>query len=173
MANVLMLSNSYAPLGTISWQRAITLLFTDKVEIIESYDGFIRSSTLVIKMPAVVRLLRVFRKFRSDTKFSRINVYSRDRWQCQYCGNKFGSDDLTFDHVVPKTQGGRTEWTNIVSACNFCNNKKGGRTPEQARMKLLKHPVMPKWIPSVQIQLSNKNTPSQWSDYLYWNSTIS
>jgi hypothetical protein len=80
--------------------------------------------------------------------------------------------ELTYDHVVPRAQGGKTTWTNIVSCCVKCNSKKAGRTPEQAKMKLLKKPVQPKAIPAVFIQLSRKNVPDAWRDYLYWSGAL-
>lgn len=172
MQQVLLLSRDLAPVKTISWQRAITLLSLGKVEVVESYDGFVRSSTLVIKMPAVVRLLNLFRRNKHQVKFSRTNIFARDGYKCQYCGDKFDINELTYDHVTPRSQGGKTCWENIASCCSDCNLKKANRTPEQARMKLLKTPIKPKWIPAIQIQLSSKAVPDQWRSFLYWNTEL-
>ena len=144
----LLLDQGYAPIKTISWQRAVTLMFLNKVEIVETYDGFAHSSTMVIKIPAVVRLLRAFKRFRKPVKFSRLNVLARDNYTCQYCGDKLPISELTYDHVVPRSQGGTTVWNNIVSCCSEDNLRKANRTPEQAGMKLIKKPVRPSWIPA-------------------------
>lgn len=171
-AQTLMLTNDYAPLKVISWKRAIELLTLGKVEIIEEYDQEVRSAYLVIKIPAVVRLLKRFRRHAKPVKFSRVNIYGRDNYKCQYCGTTCKMDDLTYDHVLPRSQGGKTEWENIVSCCVKCNSRKGGRTPEQAKMKLLKKPVRPTATPAVVIQLSRKNIPDAWRDYLYWTGAL-
>jgi 5-methylcytosine-specific restriction endonuclease McrA len=171
-ANTLMLDQGYAPVGVIPWQRAIQLLFLGKVEVVEEYDEEVRSTKLVIKIPAVVRLVRAFRRHRKPVKFSRVNIYGRDDYRCQYCGDKCTMNELTYDHVVPRSQGGKTTWTNIVSACEACNSKKAGRTPEQAKMRLLKKPIQPVDIPAVVLEVSRKNVPDAWRDYLYWTGSL-
>jgi 5-methylcytosine-specific restriction endonuclease McrA len=168
----LMLDQAYAPIKVIPWQRAIQLLFLGKVEVVEEHDGFVRSTKLVMKIPAVVRLLRAFRRHRKPVKFSRVNIYGRDDYRCQYCSDKFAMSELTYDHVIPRSQGGKTTWTNIVTACEACNSKKAGRTPEQARMKLRKQPVQPVDVPSVVIEVSRTNVPDAWRDYLYWTGVL-
>jgi len=110
----LMLDQGYAPVSVISVPRAITLLFLGKVEVVEEYDQHYRSTKLVIKIPAVVRLLRGFRRHKKPVKFSRVSIYGRDNYRCQYCGDKCTMDELTYDHVVPRALGGKTTWTNIV-----------------------------------------------------------
>src|SRR6187402_1268903 len=107
----LLLNQGFEPIKVISWQRAISLLFLGKVEVLEEYDHNIRSVNLVIKIPAVVRLLRAFRRHSRPVKFSRVNIYARDHYRCQYCGKKASITELTYDHVVPRSQGGMTEWT--------------------------------------------------------------
>jgi 5-methylcytosine-specific restriction endonuclease McrA len=168
----LMLSQAYEPVKVISWRRAVTLLSLGKVEIVEEHDCFVRSPTIVIKIPAVVRLLRAFKRFRKLVKFSRINIYARDNYTCQYCGAKKRIADLTYDHVTPRSQGGKTTWTNIVTSCAICNRQKGGRTPEQAGMTLRKKPVVPSWVPVVTISVNGDNTPDSWRDYLYWTTEL-
>src|SRR5437763_4391150 len=125
----LVLSQGYEPVKIVSWQRAITLLFLGKVEVIEEYDRDIRSCSLLIKIPSVVRLLNAIRRHKQPVKFSRVNIYGRDRYTCQFCGDKKPVGELTYDHVVPRSQGGTTTWTNIVTACETCNRKKANRTP--------------------------------------------
>ncbi len=168
----LMLTQSYEPLKVISWKRAIELLTLGKVEIVHEYEQEVRSAYLVIKIPAVVRLLKRFRKHHKPVKFSRVNVYARDGYKCQYCAKKFETEDLTYDHVLPRSQGGQTEWTNITTCCYTCNGRKGGRTPEQAKMKLLSKPFQPVSVPAIMIRISRSSVPEAWRDYLYWTSAL-
>lgn len=168
----LMLDQGYAPVGVVPWQTAISLLYQEKVEVVEEYDQEVRSAYLVIKVPAVIRLKQPFHRRRKPVKFSRVNVYGRDGYRCQYCGEKCSMKELTYDHVVPRSQGGKTTWTNIVSACVECNAKKAGRTPEQARMKLLKKPVQPVDTPAVTIPISKNSIPDAWRDYVWWTTDL-
>lgn len=168
----LLLSQSYEPIKVISWQRAITLLTLGKIEVVEEYDREVRAVSVVLRTPAVVRLLRAFRRHQKPVKFSRVNIYTRDKHRCQYCGCKAAVADLTYDHVVPRSQGGQTTWTNIVTCCYECNRTKANRTPQQAGMRLLSEPVQPRWIPAVTIRLSTRSVPEAWQDYLYWTSEL-
>lgn len=172
MERTLVLSSSFEPLASINWQKAITLLTLNKVELIESYERNIRSAYLVIKMPAVVRLISYFRRGKRVVRFNRQNVLARDKWRCQYCGQKKSTKDLTYDHVIPRSSGGTTCWTNIVSSCGKCNLKKGNRTPQEAGMKLLSKPEKPSWVPVAVIPIRKGNIPEQWINYLYWNSPL-
>jgi 5-methylcytosine-specific restriction endonuclease McrA len=172
-SRTLVLSQGYEPIKVIPWQRAITLLFLGKVEVLEEYDHDIRSVSIVIKVPAVVRLLRAFRRHAKPVKFSRVNIYARDHYRCQYCGKRASMHELTYDHVVPRSQGGRTEWTNIVTCCYECNRRKGGRTPKQAGMHLSSQPTQPNWVPAVVIRISTRSVPEAWRDYLYWTGELS
>lgn len=168
----LVLDQSYSPVLVVPWQRAIELLTLGKVEVIQEHDQEVRSAYLVIKIPSVIRLLRKFRRFKKPVKFSRVNIYGRDGYKCQYCGTKCSMNELTYDHVIPRSQNGKTTWTNIVSCCVPCNSRKAGRTPEQARMKLLKKPVQPVDLPTMMIQISRKNIPDAWRDYLYYTGDL-
>lgn len=168
----LLLSQGYEPIKVISWQRAITLLTLGKVEVIEEYDDEIRAVSLVIKIPAVVRLLRAFRRHAKPVKFSRINIYARDGYKCQYCGTKCTISELTYDHVVPRAKGGRTTWENIVTCCYPCNYQKGNRTPTEAKMALRSTPTRPEWVPAVTIRVSTRSMPDAWRDYVYWTGEI-
>jgi 5-methylcytosine-specific restriction endonuclease McrA len=171
-ARTLVLDVGMQPVGIVPWQDAIVMWFSGKAEIIEEYDDAVHSTYLVVKVPAVVRLLNSFRRDRKPVKFSRVNIYGRDGFRCQYCGHKFTMNRLTYDHVVPRSQGGKTEWANIVSACTTCNARKAGRTPEQAKMKLRKKPVQPVDVPVAMIAVSRENAPSAWRDYLYWSGEL-
>jgi 5-methylcytosine-specific restriction endonuclease McrA len=171
-SRTLVLSQSYEPVSIVSWQRAITLLFLGKCEIVEEYDGNIKTTSIVIKIPAVVRLLSAFRRDKKAIKFSRVNIYGRDNYRCQYCGEKKRIHELTYDHVVPRAQGGVTNWRNIVAACEICNRKKANRTPAQAGMKLLKTPVQPTATPVLIVTVSRESVPDAWRDYLYWTGEL-
>jgi 5-methylcytosine-specific restriction endonuclease McrA len=167
-ARTLLLSSGYEPVKVIPWQRAITLLFLGKVEVLEEYDAELRAVSVVLRAPAVVRLLRAFRRHPRPVKFSRAHLYARDDHACQYCGAQAPPEELTYDHVVPRAQGGRTEWTNIVTCCHPCNRAKGGRTPRQAGMQLARPPARPAWMPAMVIQLSTRAIPEPWRAYLAW-----
>jgi len=176
-SHTLLLNSSYEPMSIISWQKAIELLMGNKVYVLEEYDKEVRSAYLVFKIPAVV-VLKKYAPVKSKVKFSRKNIYLRDEFTCQFCGTevkklKNGIKDLTFDHVLPRCQGGITTWTNIVTACWKCNHKKGGQTPEQAKMRLIRKPEVPKLLPMFAISLFGKpHTPDQWKSYLYWETAL-
>lgn len=171
METTLILSRSYQPLYTLNWQDAVSLLFTGRVEVVEEYDREIRSTYLCIKLPAVMRFLKSFRRKKKPVKFSRHNIMARDGWKCQYCGIKVNGQTMTMDHVVPRSQGGITRWSNIVAACSPCNAKKDNRTPQQAGMKIKKQPKRPNWVPLYSVRLSG-SPPDQWASYLYWTSEL-
>lgn len=168
----LMLSQGYEPIKVVSWQRAVTLLTLGKVEVIEEYDREVRSTSIVLKMPAVVRLLNAFKRRKRRVRFSRINIYGRDKYRCQYCGKKLSTADCTYDHVKPRSQGGKTEWLNIVTSCAPCNLRKGGRTPEQAGMPLRHPPFEPRWVPIMSFQVSRVSAPEAWASYMYWTTEL-
>ncbi len=149
------------------------MVMLGKVEVIEEYERAIRGIRVSIYLPAVIRLNRFIRRKTPIVKFSRQNLYVRDRGVCQYCGTPFEHKELTYDHVVPRSKGGQTEWTNVVSCCTACNLRKGGRTPEEAGMPLIKKPKAPIWIPLLTKSLGIDETPSSWKDYLYLNQELS
>jgi 5-methylcytosine-specific restriction endonuclease McrA len=171
MEQTLLLNATYEPLKVVHWQKAITLWCQGKVEIIASHDREIRAVSFSVKLPSVIRLLRYVRiKKRFDyVPFSRANIYARDGYTCQYCAHSFPTQELTFDHVVPVSQGGRKDWENIVTCCVSCNRRKGGRTPEEARMRLVRPPRRPDSAPAIRITIGLRNAPDSWRDYLYWN----
>lgn len=175
----LLLTRSYEPVERISWQRAVTLWWLDKVEILEEYeDREVRSTSFAMRMPSVVRCLAAVRPGKRSVRFSRENVYTRDRGTCQYCAKKVARPEATYDHVVPRCFGGETNWENIVIACLECNRDKGGRTPAQASMKLRTKPVKPKSLPSTLrfTFTETKGLPKSWLSYLrdvqYWHGTL-
>ena len=171
MEQTLLLNATYEPLKIVHWQKAVTLWVQGKVEIISVYDREVRSVSFTFRLPSVIRLLRrirIRRKF-DYVPFSRANIYARDHYTCQYCGHVFPTGDLTFDHVVPVAQSGRKDWENIVTCCITCNRRKGGRTPEQAGIRLIRHPRRPDKAPALRITIGLRDTPESWRDYLYWN----
>jgi len=171
MEQTLLLNATYEPLKVVPWKKAITLWCQGKVEVISVYDREIRAVSVSFKLPSVIRLLRYVRiKRRFDyVPFSRANIYARDRHRCQYCGGSHAIGELTFDHVIPVAQGGRKDWENIVTCCIDCNRRKGGRTPEEAGMRLVALPRRPESVPAVRITIGIRNAPESWRDYLYWN----
>jgi len=168
----LVLTQTYQPHKVVSWQKAVTLIFGGKAEVLEEYDEEIRSVRITIRMPAVVRLLRALRGKGRGIKFSRIHVMTRDRFECQYCGAKRKMRDLTYDHVVPRSQGGRTTWDNIVTACYACNGRKSGRTPGQAGMTLRSIPTKPKTLPTITLRFDLRSIPDAWASWVYWQGAL-
>lgn len=171
MELTLLLNATYEPLRVITWKKAILLLVQGKVEVLEVHDREIRGVSIRFRLPSVLRLLDIVRIKNQNrvVKFSRNNIFTRDKYTCQYCGRRYRVEELTFDHVIPIAKGGRKTWTNIVTACIRCNNHKSGRTPEQARMRLIRKPEKPSWSPSLTITIGIRNAPKNWYDYLYWN----
>ncbi|MFA7588281.1 MAG: HNH endonuclease, partial [Novosphingobium sp.] len=143
---------SYYPLSLWPWQTAIKAVFLERVDIVASYDREVHSPSLDMKIPSVIALRQYVRPSEFPA-FTRFNLFLRDRFTCQYCGNRH---DLTFDHVVPRRAGGRTTWENIATACAPCNLRKGGRTPEQAAMRLAVRPIRPT---SWQLHQQGKSFP--------------
>ncbi len=175
MEQTLLLNATYEPLKVVHWQKAITLWCQGKVEVISVYsDREIRSVSFSFKLPSVIRLLRYIKIKRNIdyVPFSRANIYARDDHTCQYCGKVFPTAELTFDHVVPVAQGGRKDWENIVTCCVSCNRRKGGRTPEEAGMRLVRPPRRPDTVPAIRITIGLRRTPESWRDYLYWNAEL-
>ncbi len=168
MSHALVLNASFEPLHVVTWQRALQLLFQGKVEVVEESDREVRTVRLTIKVPAVLRLLTYvpLTKKRGIVRFSRTNIFLRDQNVCQYCDRQFNRAQLTLDHVVPIVQGGKKSWQNIVTACKPCNQKKGGRTPAQAGLKLIGKPKQPNWLPSANLTVGYTKAPERWSLYL-------
>ena len=159
-----------APHKVISWQRAVVLSLLGKVEVVVEYDEVVRSPSLALRAPAVVRMLHrapaAFR--RGAIRFGRVNVFRRDGFRCQYCGVVLRARDLTFDHVIPRARGGRTDWENIVTCCRPCNDDKRDRTPEEAGMKLVRRPVKPTWLPPIdaRVACARDSAPAEWRAFV-------
>lgn len=171
MERSLLLNASYEPLRVISWQKAVILLFKEKVEVIASYERVIRGVSLSLELPSVLRLrcrVRVARHIH-QVPFSRANIYLRDKYRCQYCARQLPHSELTFDHVIPVSKGGRKGWENIVTCCIACNRRKGGRTPAQAGLELVRKPKRPTHLPAYTVTYGLSEVPPSWRDYLRWN----
>lgn len=168
MGHALVLNASFEPLQIVTWQRAIQLLFLGKVEVIEESEKEVHSVRMTIRVPAVLRLLEFIplKKRKQIVRFSRTNIFIRDQHRCQYCGINFAKIQLTLDHVKPVVQGGGKSWENIVTACKPCNQRKGGRTPQQAKMTLKRQPYRPNWLPATAIRMTISKTPDRWKFYL-------
>jgi 5-methylcytosine-specific restriction endonuclease McrA len=158
---------SYYPLSIWPWQDVVKAVWQDRVDVVSVYDKVVRSPSMEFQLPSVVSLKTYIDQDRSPA-FTRFNVFLRDGFTCQYCGQ---AGELTFDHVVPRSHGGRTTWENIVAACPPCNLRKGGRTPAQAAMPIRHAPRRPNaW----QLQDAGRRFPpdylhNSWLDYLYWD----
>ena len=158
---------SYFPLSLWSWQEAIKAVFLDRVNVLSEYERTVRSPSFEMQLPSVIALKEYVHLDRRPA-FTRFNVFLRDRFHCQYCGDRFRTEDLTFDHVVPRSRGGRTTWTNIVTACQSCNLAKGNRLPGETGMFPRMRPVQPS---TFQLQENGRAFPpnflhESWSDFL-------
>lgn len=180
-SSVLVLNRSYLPIHVTSVRRAFTLLFQDVARALdESYQTFdfpawsrlsvegceaVGTSAGEIRVPRVIALLHFDRVPMRHVRYSRMNVFARDGYTCQYCGRQPGRKGLTIDHVVPRSQSGPKSWENLVTACMPCNRKKGGRRPEEASMRLMAPPVMPRYIAVAFI--ANGARHSAWEKYFH------
>jgi 5-methylcytosine-specific restriction endonuclease McrA len=196
-ASVLVLNRFYMAVHVISVRRAFTLLFRDLAEVVhieqgqyanynfeswreiselkasfkEPHDDWIRAVNFEIQVPRVIRLLVYDRLPKQVIRFNRRNIFARDGNRCQYCGRKFPTNELSLDHVIPRSRNGDTSWENIVCSCVKCNVRKGGRTPQEAHMHLIRQPVKPKRSPLLSVKLGNPKYES-WKNFLdsaYWS----
>lgn len=164
---------SYFPLSLWPWQEAVKAVFLDRVNILSEYDRRVRSPNIEFRLPSVISLKRYIPMTRRPA-FTRFNVFLRDRFDCQYCGGGFPTEDLTFDHVVPRSRGGRTTWENVVAACVRCNRTKGDRLPRESRM----FPLVEPEIPTIRRLQENGRAfrpdflHESWRDYLYWDTEL-
>jgi len=139
---VLVLNQNYEPLNVCDTRRALVLVIVGKAEVLENGLGYIRTPSLLFPRPSVIKLQYMVHRPRPRARLTRQEVFRRDDYTCQYCGMQ--TRELTLDHVIPRHLGGRHAWDNLVSACRYCNRRKGGRTPEQAHMSLLRRPIEPR-----------------------------
>ena len=196
-ASVLVLNRFFMALRVVSMRRAFALLYKRLAEVVTVEDGsfatydfhtwteisqykklfepaqheWIHTVRLEIAVPRVIRLHGFDKMPRNDVKFNRRNLFARDANRCQYCGKKFATSDLSLDHIIPRSRGGRTTWDNVVCSCLRCNVRKGGRTPHEAGLRLVRAPQKPKACPSLRLHASSPRYRS-WQYFLdnaYWN----
>jgi 5-methylcytosine-specific restriction endonuclease McrA len=191
--DVLVLSSTFEPINQVTWDRAMTLLLGDhsgkvtrggtlrsaaaRVEVIEEYtDWNVRTARTIYRVPAVIRYLDGSAHGRRSVRFSRENVYARDKGRCQYCGVEVRKNEFTYDHVIPRAQGGKTRWENVVVCCLPCNQQKGSRTPGEAKMRLRSTPEKPRSLPGQQKLVLPAKIPELWKKYLrdfsYWHGEL-
>jgi 5-methylcytosine-specific restriction endonuclease McrA len=196
-SHVLVLNKHYAAIRVVSAKRAFCMLFKGLAEIVASendqyvsYDfqswrevseyraryehehhEWIRCVKFELAVPRIVRLLFYDRLPRQPVKFNRRNIYARDRNRCQYCGRRYPTTELSLDHIVPRSRGGRSDWSNIVCCCVQCNVRKGGRTPDEAGLRLVAEPLKPRRSPVITLRLTSEKYASwrQFLDTAYWN----
>jgi 5-methylcytosine-specific restriction endonuclease McrA len=196
-AHVLVLNKLWMAIRVIDAKRAFSLLSRNLAECIRVDDGsyvgydfdswtelsaareqfqshhyeWVNTVRMQIAVPKIIRLLGYDRLPAQDVKLNRRNIFARDRNLCQYCGQRFPTSELSLDHVLPRSQGGQSLWENLVCACVYCNARKGGRTPEQASMKLVRKPLKPKRNPVISLRLGNDKYAC-WQGFLdnaYWS----
>ena len=157
---------SYFPLSLLCWEDAVHAVFSERVSVVAEYDTWVRSPSTSMRLPSVVAL-RKYQRTARRVAFTRFNVFLRDRFTCQYCNVKFVSSALTFEHVIPRSRGGQTTWSNIVAACEPCNTGNGNSMRMQPRR--------PPREPSIAELMAAKRTfppnhlHESWMDYLYWD----
>ncbi len=161
---------SYFPLSLWPWEDAVKAVYLDRVVVIASYDECVHSPSTTLRIPSVV-VLKDFIKPQPKTAFTRFNLFLRDGFSCQYCGK---SGEMTFDHIIPRTRGGRTTWQNVVAACSPCNLYKGAKTVKRAGMQLRKLPIQPS---AEQLMRAGRKFPpnflhDSWLDFLYWDAEL-
>jgi 5-methylcytosine-specific restriction endonuclease McrA len=168
MDRTLLLNTTFEPLSVLDWKKAVVLLYLGKVEVVSEYDKEIKGVSISIKQPAVIRLLRFVRNTNHvNAKFSRKNVFLRDDYICQYCGEKFDPKSLTCDHIVPKSRGGVNEWSNIVTSCMRCNLRKGDKLPDEVEMYPMKRPTRPNGFYMLMLHVGVRVFPEHWKDYIF------
>ena len=179
---VLVLDSALQPVSIVPWQRAFCLLAAGEAHaekrgkkkpevLVYSLDGAVIGVKRDIRVPSVIQLGDMIPRWRQRVRFCRKNVIvGRDGCVCQYCDKRFPTERLTLDHVLPRTQKGQTTWENVVTCCTECNQRKAGRTPEQAGMKLKRKPKRPDTVLEVSIRMDKRQMPEEWKDY--WDVTL-
>ena len=192
---VLVLNKYFVPITVTSLKRAFIMLYGGLAKAVggdyvtfdfDSWsqlsalkeDDSIRTVSRIIKVPRVIIVIRYDKMPRNETKFNRLNIFRRDGGKCQYCGKEFPKSEFTIDHVTPRSFGGKSVWDNVVCACPKCNRRKGGRTPEQAKMRLITKPKKPNWDPFSNFYVRTIRY-KEWKPFLsfvdasYWNVELS
>ncbi|MDC3063089.1 HNH endonuclease [Alphaproteobacteria bacterium] len=164
---------SYYPLSLWSWQDSVKAVFLNRVNIVAEYDQVINSPNFSLKLPSVIAL-KEYISAKKDPAFTRFNVFLRDKFTCQYCGIRKKIKDLTFDHIIPRSHGGKTNWLNVVSACRSCNFKKGNKSLRNSGLKLRIKPHIPS---DVILKNNGRLFPPNflhetWMDFLYWDTEL-
>ena len=199
-SSVLVLNKFFAAVHVVNAKKAFAMLCKESAEVISVDDGqyisydfsswvdvsafklecglsdddqyeSIKTFSLEVRVPRIIRLVVYDKLPKVNIKFNRKNIFARDQNKCQYCGKKFPTSELSLDHIIPRTQGGRSTWKNIVCACTNCNKHKGGRRPAEAGMKLIRIPVKPRHCPIIQLKLGS-NKYHSWKQFLndaYWS----
>jgi len=196
-SNVLVLNRHYMAVRVVGARRAFSLLFRELAEVVAYEEGtysnydfrswcevsqfkrqfepdgydWVATLNFHIAVPKIIRLLFYDRLPRCEVKFNRRNLFARDENRCQYCGKRFSTKELSLDHVIPRSMGGKSAWENVVCACVRCNVRKGGRTPDQAHMTLIRRPVKPRRNPLIHVHLGHQRYHSwkQFLDNAYWS----
>jgi len=195
--SVLVLNKHYMAIRIVGARRAFSLLFRDLAEVVSFEQGqyanynfqswcevsrfrrrfqpdgydWVSTVNLYVAVPRIIRLLFYDRLPPTDVKFNRRNIFARDKNRCQYCGKRYPTSELSLDHVIPRTMGGKSIWENVVCACADCNIKKGGRMPQQAGLALIRKPVKPRHNPLIHVHLGQERYRSwqQFLDHAYWS----
>jgi len=186
--DTLVLNRLYIPCHIVSWKRSISLLYQDIAlsldqDLIpygyedwveyttlptfdETYYNYVHSITKTVAVPDILVLKNYDKLPRRDVKFTRENIIHRDHYKCAYCGKKFKRDNLTIDHIIPKSRGGNNSWKNTITSCKPCNNSKANRTPREAGLKLLYAPTEPRWTDALSKVAHNPDIRSNWMKFL-------
>ena len=164
---------SYFPLSLWSWQDSVKAVFLSRVNVVSEYEQTVHSPNLEMCLPSVISLKDYVPTTRKPA-FTRFNVFLRDSFECQYCGINLPTEDLTFDHVIPRSRGGDTRWTNVVTACSPCNLRKGNKMPKKSGVYPLRKPQQPT---TYKLQENGRAFPPNhlhhsWRDFLYWDTEL-
>ena len=164
---------SYFPLSLWSWQNAVKAVFLERVNVVSEYDLFVHSPSLTLSLPSVISL-KDYVPMTRQPAFTRFNVFLRDRFSCQYCATTQPIENLTFDHIVPRSRGGSTVWDNVVAACEPCNLRKGHRLPKESGIYPVRNPRRPS---NFELQENGRAFPpnylhESWRDFLYWDTEL-
>ena len=164
----LVLDSNWQPIRIISWEQAMKDIYSDRAKQIKTHpDKKVRTVTEEYDVPCVVQVV-ANKEYRSNRiACNSANVYFRDKFTCAYCGERKKKSELTLDHIFPIVQGGKSSWKNLITACKPCNQTKGGRTPQQANMKLKFRPYVPRWSLAYALKLASQDLIPLWSDFLF------
>jgi 5-methylcytosine-specific restriction endonuclease McrA len=162
--NVLKLDSAFKPVEVISWQEAVVLTWLNKAWAVEYTDKWVRSAKEAFQIPSVIVLFRYIDEKFFSLPCTRKNILTRDDHQCQYCGNHFRESDLTIDHVIPRSKGGKNEWNNVAAACRACNQRKSNYLLENSPVSLIRKPKKPSYRSLIKKRIGDAN--SKWKEYL-------